>query len=303
MPHKRNGGEEVNGILLLDKPAGITSNAALQSVKRLYNARKAGHTGSLDPLATGILPVCLGEATKISGFILEADKFYRVVIKLGVKTTTGDADGDIMESHLVSKISYNELNAVLAEFTGSIEQIPPMHSAIKQAGQPLYKLAHRGIVVERKPRTVVIRELTMRRLQDDFLEIDVHCTKGTYMRTLAEDIGERLGCGGHIVALRRLGVGMFDNNRMITLDELHLAARDGLALDTFLLPIESALAHWPDVKLSQDVAYFIKRGQAVVVPHAPTQGFVKLFSGDAHFMGIGRILDDGRVAPRRLVNL
>jgi len=303
VPHKRNGGEEVNGILLLDKPAGITSNAALQSVKRLYNARKAGHTGSLDPLATGILPVCLGEATKISGFILEADKFYRVVIKLGVKTTTGDADGDIMESHLVSKISYNELNAVLAEFTGSIEQIPPMHSAIKQAGQPLYKLAHRGIVVERKPRTVVIRELTMRRLQDDFLEIDVHCTKGTYMRTLAEDIGERLGCGGHIVALRRLGVGMFDNNRMITLDELHLAARDGLALDTFLLPIESALAHWPDVKLSQDVAYFIKRGQAVVVPHAPTQGFVKLFSGDAHFMGIGRILDDGRVAPRRLVNL
>lgn len=303
MTPQRRGRNEVHGILLLDKPAGITSNAALQAVKRLYNARKAGHTGSLDPLATGILPICLGEATKISGFILEADKFYRVIIKLGIKTTTGDADGDIIESRPVGEISIDELQLVIAEFTGSIEQIPPMHSAVKQAGQPLYKLAHRGIVVERKPRTVFIREIKVRHLNHDLLEIDVHCSKGTYMRTLAEDIGEKLGCGGHIVALRRLGVGKFDGSRLITLEELQAAANNGLDLDAFLLPIQSALTHWPDVKLSRDVAYFIKKGQAVVVPHAPSQGFVKLYAGDAHFMGIGHILDDGRVAPRRLVNL
>jgi len=301
---RKASGREVHGILLLDKPSGKTSNAALQIVKRLYQARKGGHTGSLDPLATGMLPICLGEATKISGFLLEADKYYRVLIRLGVKTSTGDAEGDIIATHPVSKISAGRLDEVLAGFLGSIEQIPPMHSAVKQDGQPLYKLAHKGIVVERKPRTVAIRNLKVLRLQDNLLEIDVHCSKGTYVRTLAEDIGEKLGCGGHIAALRRLGVGLFDTNRMVTLDQLQERLSQGLGnLDTLLLPIQSAVAQWPDVKLSQDVAFFVKKGQAVVVPHAPSHGYVKLYSEEANFMGIGHILDDGRVAPRRLVNL
>jgi len=301
---RRAMAREVHGILLLDKPAGITSNTALQIVKRLYRARKAGHTGSLDPLATGMLPVCLGEATKISGFLLDADKYYRVLVKLGVKTATGDAEGEIIATRPVKKIADNELNNVLAEFVGHIEQIPPMHSAVKQDGQPLYKLAHKGMVVERKPRPVIIRNLKVLRLQDDLLEIDVHCSKGTYIRTLAEDIGEKLGCGGHITALRRLGVGLFDASKMITLDLLQETVNKRLEdIDALLLPIQSAVAQWPDVKLSQDIAYFIKKGQAVVVPHAPSQGYVKLYSGETDFMGIGHILDDGRVAPRRLVNL
>jgi len=217
---KRPVSREIHGILLLDKPSGITSNAALQAVKRLYRARKAGHTGSLDPLATGMLPVCLGEATKISGFLLEADKYYRVLIRLGVKTTTGDAEGDIVATCPVKRISENMLNEVLAEFLGPVEQIPPMHSAVKLDGQPLYKLAHKGIVIERQPRTVTIRGLKVIRLQEDYLEIDVHCSKGTYVRVLAEDIGEKLGYGGHIAALRRMGVGVFDSNNMLTLDLL-----------------------------------------------------------------------------------
>ena len=304
MPQRHSRPRDIHGILLLDKPAGITSNAALQVVKRLYHARKAGHTGSLDPLATGILPICLGEATKISGYILEADKYYRVVIKLGVKTSTGDAEGKVIDTRPVGNISAEMLNDAVTAFLGPISQVPPMHSAVKQNGQPLYKLAHRGIVVERKPRTVVIRKLNVIRIAGDLLEIDVHCSKGTYVRTLAEDLGEKLGCGGHITALRRLGVGLFNSDVMVTLDSLQAAANDGPeSMDSFLLPIQSALAHWPDIKLSRDIAYFVKKGQAVVVPHAPSRGFVKLYSGDSHFMGIGCILEDGRVAPRRLVNL
>ena len=304
MAQRRAGGREIHGILLLDKPSGITSNAALQIVKRLYHARKGGHTGSLDPLATGMLPICLGEATKISGFLLESDKFYRVLVKLGVKTTTGDAEGDVIATHPVKKITGDELNRVLADFTGPIEQVPPMHSAVKQDGQPLYKLAHKGIVVERNPRQVIIRNIKVLGLHDDLLEIDVRCSKGTYVRTLAEDIGERLGCGGHIAALRRLEVGLFDSDKMVTLELLQETAAGGFAsLDALLLPIQSAVAQWPDVWLSRDIAYFIKKGQAVVVPHAPSQGYVKLYSGETNFMGIGHILEDGRVAPRRLVNL
>lgn len=295
---------DIHGILLLDKPAGITSNAALQRVKRLYRARKGGHTGSLDPLATGMLPVCFGEATKISGFLLDADKYYRVLVRLGVKTTTGDAEGDVIAIRPVRRISDGELSKVLSEFAGPIEQIPPMHSAVKQNGQPLYKLAHKGIVVERKSRMVVIKDLKVLQFNDDLLEFEVHCSKGTYVRSLAEDIGEKLGCGGHITGLRRLAVGLFDASRMVTLDELQQRAEsDPGSLERLLLPIQSALTQWPDVKVSQDIAYFIKKGQAVLVPHAPSHGYVKLYAGEAQFMGIGHILEDGRVAPRRLMNL
>lgn len=307
MKHRRRSrsGRVVSGILLLDKPSGITSNAALQTVKQLLRARKAGHTGSLDPLATGMLPVCLGEATKISGFLLEADKTYEVVIRLGVSTTTGDAEGEVVETRPVPALSAARLEAALARFRGSIEQVPPMHSAIKRNGQPLYKLAHQGIVVEREPRRVRIHELFLLAFRDDRLVIRVHCSKGTYIRTLAEDIGNTLGCGGHVEALRRTRVGSFEADEMVSLAVLEETVGEGgpEAADRYLLSIESALRHWPDVRLSKEVAYFLQQGQPVFVPHAPTEGFVRLYAGEEHhFLGVGRILDDGRVAPKRLLS-
>ena len=220
MARRRKRGRNISGVLLLDKPAGITSNAALQVVKRLFDANKAGHTGSLDPLATGMLPICLGEATKISGFLLSADKCYRAVCKLGVTTNSGDADGEVLQQRPVENINEARVREVLMNFMGDGKQIPPMHSAIKRQGVPLYKLAHQGIEVEREARDITIHSLDLVRLEGDELEIDVCCSKGTYIRTLAEDIGEELGCGAHISALRRTGVGALDNIEMHTLDSL-----------------------------------------------------------------------------------
>ena len=210
MSRRKPRGRNVNGILLLDKGIGITSNAALQKVKRLYQASKAGHTGSLDPLASGLLPLCLGEATKLSSFLLDADKAYAGVCKLGVKTSTADAEGEVIETRPVPDLSEAQLRDVLAKFVGVIDQIPPMHSAIKMQGQPLYKLAHQGIEVERQPRQVTIHSLTLTRLEGDEFAFDLQCSKGTYVRTLAEDIGEVLGCGAHLSALRRTQVGPFE---------------------------------------------------------------------------------------------
>ena len=301
---RRKSGREVNGILLFDKPAGMSSNAVLQRIKRIFNARKAGHTGSLDPLATGLLPVCLGEATKMSGFLLDADKRYQVTIKLGIKTATGDAEGEAILTREVGHYSNPELELVLAEFLGDIEQIPPMYSALKKGGQPLYKLARKGIEVERKVRNIKIHSIEILAAEGDLLELDVHCSKGTYIRTLAEDIGERLGCGAHVAVLRRLSVGPFSGKKMITAAQLENIAEEGgfEALDQLLLPMENALVNWPEVRLSQDVAFFLKRGQAVVVPKAPREGLVKLFAEENVFLGVGYIMDDGRVAPRRLLN-
>ncbi len=299
----RQSGRNINGILLLDKPAGISSNAALQRVKRIFQARKAGHTGSLDPLATGMLPICLGQATKISGFLLEADKSYHVLIQLGVTTTTGDAEGDIVQTRSVDVIGNKQIMSVLADFTGEIEQIPPMFSAVKLNGTPLYKLARQGIEVERKSRKVQIHELKLVNLSGELLEIEVRCSKGTYIRTLAEDIGAQLGCGGYVSTLRRRTVGNFETDRMMTLEMLESVARDGFQeLDKHLFSMESALTHWPDVRLSADVAYFFQQGQAVFSPQAPSQGFVRIYTGENHFLGVGCILDDGRIAPKRLVN-
>jgi tRNA pseudouridine55 synthase len=303
MSRRRLKGRNINGILLLDKPIGMSSNAALQVVKRLFQAAKAGHTGSLDPLASGLLPICFGEATKASGFLLDADKHYRVRCKLGEKTTTGDAEGEVIESLPVPLLDAAGLEAVLARFRGMIEQIPPMYSAVKHQGQRLYKLARQGVEVEREPRRIVIHELTLLALDPPFFDIDVRCTKGTYVRTLAEDIGAALGCGAHVTELRRLGVGPYDEAGMIALDRVSdLAAGQGVAaLDALLCPIESALEQWPDVRLSPDAAFYLRQGQAVVVPHAPTSGWVRLYAGDRQFLGMGEILDDGRVAPKRLM--
>jgi len=264
-------------------------------------ARNAGHTGSLDPLATGLLPICLGEATKLSGFLLDADKRYDVTIQLGVRTNTGDAEGEVVATRPVPALTEERVREVLARFTGAIEQVPPMHSALKRNGQPLYKLAHQGIEVEREPRNVVVHLFELHRIDGDQLRVTVHCSKGTYVRTLAEDVGEVLGCGAHVSALRRTGVGAFDIADAVTLAQIQTAADEGGDTDRFVRPMESALVNWPDLTVSDDLAFFLTRGQPVQVPQSPPRGWVRLFRGDRRFMGVGRILDDGRVSPKRLV--
>ncbi len=303
MGRRRRHGRDLTGIVLLDKPVGLGSTQALQRVKNLFQARKAGHTGSLDRLASGLLPLCFGEATKISGFLLGADKRYRSTFRLGVVTNTGDAEGEVIERHEPPQLGEREILRVLAEFTGEIEQVPPMHSAIKHQGQRLYKLAHQGLTVERQPRSVTIHRLELLGFGDGRLRVEVDCSKGTYIRTLAEDIGKRLGCGASVESLHRFGAGPFDAKDMVPLGELEERAERGLdALDELLLPIEAAVAHWPGVSLPDAVAYYLRRGQPVLVPHAPTEGWVRIFAGGDRFVGIGEVLDDGRVAPRRLMN-
>jgi tRNA pseudouridine55 synthase len=305
--HKRKG-RLVNGVLLLDKPSGISSNGALQQVKHLYKASKAGHTGSLDPLATGMLPICFGEATKISAFLLDANKHYRFSCQLGVVTETGDTEGEVTSTRDYSGITAKDIERLLPDFTGEIEQIPPMYSALKHQGQRLYKLAREGIVVERKPRTVTIHKIKLHGLSQGVMELEVWCSKGTYVRTLAEDIGERLGCGAHVNQLRRLSVGVFEGD-MITVEMLeglvdqegHQGSYQGQkALDELLLPIDSGVADWPDVQLGADAAFYMSQGQPIMVPHAPTQGWVRLYDKQ-RFMGVGEIQDDGMVAPRRMI--
>lgn len=304
MARKRKG-RSVHGILLLDKPAGISSNAALQIVKRLFNAQKAGHTGSLDPLATGVLPICLGEATKITSYLLDSDKKYQGIAKLGVRTNTADAEGDILQTRPVPILSDDTIEMALDSFRGEISQIPPMHSALKLNGQPLYELARQGIEVERKPRNVTIFELKKLGFDKDELELLVHCSKGTYIRTLAEDLGEILECGAHLSALRRIVAGPFDIQQTITLDKLTELAEQGVAeLDKQLLPMHNALVDWPEINLSANSAYYVRQGQPVLVPKAPSNGWVRLMGENPDdFIGVGHILDDGRVAPKRLVNL
>ena len=302
MGRRHSNLRRVNGILLLDKPQGMTSNASLQVVKRLYQARKAGHTGSLDPLATGLLPLCFGEATKVSGFLLDADKRYRVVCRLGERTTTGDAEGEVVEQRPVEGVTEARLRQVLEGFVGEIEQIPPMYSAVKHKGERLYKLARQGVEVEREARKVDIHSLELLDFSIPVFEIDVHCSKGTYVRTLVEDIGEQLGCGAHVTALRRLAVGPFDDSQLVDMAALEAKAAEGMAaLDKLLLPMESGLSQWPGVRLSGDAAFYLRQGQPVLVPQAPTEGWVRLYEGESRFLGMGEILDDGRVAPRRLM--
>jgi tRNA pseudouridine55 synthase len=303
MGRRRRHGRDLTGIILLDKPVGLGSTQVLQRVKNLFQARKGGHTGSLDRLASGLLPLCFGEATKISGFLLDADKRYRSTFRLGVVTSTGDAEGEVIERHDPPQLDEREILRVLAEFKGPIEQVPPMHSAIKHQGQRLYKLAHQGITVERRPRSVTIYRLELLGFGDGRLRVEVDCSKGTYIRTLAEDIGKRLGCGGSVESLHRFGAGPFDAKDMVSLSELEERAERGLAaLDELLLPIEAAVAHWPGIRLPDAVAYYLRRGQPVLVPHAPTEGWVRIFADGDRFVGIGEVLDDGRVAPRRLMN-
>jgi tRNA pseudouridine55 synthase len=292
----------VHGVLLFDKPVGVTSNEALQQVKRLYQARKAGHTGSLDRTASGLLPLCLGEATKFSSFLLDSDKHYTATCRLGVRTTTGDAAGEVVESRPVPGVDRDRLEEVLKDFRGEIQQVPPMYSALKHHGQRLYDLAYQGIEVERQPRPVVIHQLELDGLDREQFTIRVVCSKGTYIRTLAEDIGERLGCGAHVAALRRTGVGPFREAEMKTWQRLETAAAAGLAaLDAELTGVDAILREVPALRLAESVAYYLRQGQPVLVPHAPTHGTVRLYDEAGAFLGAGEVLDDGRVAPRRLI--
>ncbi len=300
--HQKPRGRDVQGILLLDKPLGVSSNAALQQVKKIFRARKAGHTGSLDPLANGLLPICFGAATKISAFLLDANKRYRVKVRLGITTTTADTEGEILENRPCDGITEQDIRTVLKRFSGEIQQLPPMYSALKHKGERLYKLARKGIEVEREPRTVTIHEITLLSADLPEFELDVKCSKGTYIRTLAEDIGEQLGCGGHVSALRRTGVGPFGIGGMVDMAAIESTADQGMdALDQLLLPTESAIADWPEIQLTADAAFYLRQGQAVLVPQAPTEGWVRLYADKTQFIGVGQIQDDGKVAPKRLM--
>ncbi len=305
MGRKRQRGRNVNGILLLDKSVGMSSNAALQEVKKLFYAKKAGHTGSLDPLASGLLPLCLGEATKLSSFLLDSDKVYEGVCQLGKKTSTGDAEGDVIQERPVPEFDEATIKKVFSQFMGDIEQIPPMHSAIKQNGQPLYKLAHQGIVVEREPRQVHIYELDYLSHDEKSFRFRLRCSKGTYVRTLVEDMGEVMGCGAHLTDLRRTQVGPFDLEHAVTPEVIaHVAADGGYEeLDKLMIPMDQALENWPAVRLSENSTYYVRQGQPVQVAKAPTSGWVRLFANNDNFIGVGQIMDDGRVAPKRLVNV
>lgn len=300
MAKRRRKGRPVNGVLLLDKPSGLSSNKALQEAKFIYKAAKAGHTGSLDPLATGMLPLCFGEATKISAFLLDADKRYWLTCQLGVTTTTADAEGEVLQTRDATAVTLQAIEAALPAFIGTIDQIPPMYSALKHEGQRLYKLAREGVEVERKPRQVTIYDAHVIDFSSGMLEMEVHCSKGTYVRTLAEDLGEALGVGAHITQLRRLSVGPYEGE-MVTLEQLQ-AMRDApfAELDALMLPIESGVANWPDIQLDPDNAFYMSQGQPIQVPHAPTEGWVRIYDRQ-RFMGVGEIQDDGRVAPRRMI--
>lgn len=293
---------QVHGVLVLDKPRGFSSNAALQKVRWLLNAEKAGHTGSLDPLATGVLPLCFGEATKFSQYLLDADKGYSTVAQLGVTTTTGDAEGEVLERRAVA-VDEAAILAALPAFRGQIEQIPPMYSALKRDGQPLYKLARAGEVVEREARSVTIARLELLALQEDRATLEVACSKGTYVRTLVEDLGARLGCGAHVAELRRTQAGPFGLTQAISLDELEAAHAEGgaEALDRFLLPVDSGLEHWPLVQLTQHSSYYWLHGQPVRAANAPKFGLMRVQDDQGRFIGIGEIDDEGQVAPRRLI--
>jgi len=315
--NRRKKGRAVSGIFLLDKPLLLSSNHALQRVKRAFDAQKAGHTGSLDPLATGMLPICLGEATKFSQYMLDADKTYRTTAKLGIRTGSGDVDSEVIAERPVPALDREMVEAALQTFFGDTMQVPSMYSALKKDGQPLYKLARQGIEVERKARPIHIYDIKLLDIRDDELDIELTCSKGTYVRNLVDDLGELLGCGAHVVTLRRLSVSGFDEAAMMTLEELQAMAAgssDGAGesaqvfetLDALLQPAWEAVKELPKVELNDLAASSLKLGQSVFVPNITVAGKVVLFNKDAdtanEFVGIGEVMDDGRIAPSRLVS-
>lgn len=299
MPRPKKG-NPLDGILLLDKPLGMSSNAALQRAKGLYKARKAGHTGSLDPLASGVLPICFGEATKVSAFLLSSDKRYRTVAQLGQISSTGDMEGEILETKPVPALDSAAIEAVLEQFRGPIEQIPPMHSALKHEGTPLYKLARQGISIERKVRHVTIYELTVVESSDTTLTLDVLCSKGTYIRTLVEDIGNALGCGAFVAELRRTEVSPFGEYPIYTLEQLTALAETGGLMD-ILLPVDTAIAHWPSLNLDAEETQRLCNGLRVERDDIPEAEGIRLYDPENRFIGTGQRHESGLLAAKRLL--
>ena len=310
MARRRNRGRSVNGIFLLNKPLDRSSNQALQRVKNLFDANKAGHTGALDPLATGVLPICLGEATKFSQFLLDSDKHYRSTFVLGVATETGDCDGDTVSQADASALTQDQIDSAIEAFRGEIQQIPSMYSALKHNGQPLYKLARQGIEVERDARTINVYKfeiLDFRPGPQAELDVEVHVSKGTYVRTLAEDLGAALGCGAHVSALHRHIAGPFTEQESMTLPELEKLRENCEApeLDYLLKPMDIAVADRMVVELSEIVAGYFQLGQEVMSTQAFRNGqegdIVRVFREGGAFLGVGTVTEDGKVAPKRLV--
>lgn len=290
---------QINGILLIDKPQGLSSNGILQKIKFLYYAKSAGHTGSLDPLATGLLPICFGEATKFSQYLLDSDKTYTVTAQLGVRTTTSDREGEIVSERTVPDFSQKNLEKALDSFRGKIQQVPSMFSALKYQGKPLYFYARQGITIERPAREIEIYRCDLLDHASHQLQLKIHCSKGTYVRTLVDDLGELLGCGAHVAELRRTQVGHFTEDQMISFEKLSsFTEQERIAQ---LLPMESALQGLPRVFISTATASFVRKGQAVLVPKAPSKGFVCIME-ENQFLGVGEVLSDGKIAPRRLIN-
>jgi len=300
---RRRRGSDIHGIVLLDKPVGLSSNRALQKVRGLFQARKAGHTGSLDPFATGMLPICLGEASKTAAYMLEAGKWYRATARLGAATTTGDLEGEVIQTCQLPVIDTDALQQTLDRVTGEIEQVPPMYSALKHEGKPLYEYARAGIVIERPARRVTIHRLALLDWQSPDLTFEVHCAKGTYIRTLAEDIAKALGSCAHLVALRRTLVEPFDDFPMQTLEQLQ-EAKDGGRLTELLLPIDAGLPDWPRIELDAIRQGQFMHGNRFGLPsEGPEAGNVRVYGPENDLLGLAELTADGVLKPVKVFNL
>ena len=303
MSKPRKRGRDIHGVFLLDKPQGMSSNDIMQKVKRIFQANKAGHTGALDPLATGMLPICLGEATKFSQFLLDADKRYLVTAKLGERTDTSDAEGQIVETRDVN-VKTSEILTALEQFRGDILQVPTMFSALKHNGKPLYEYARQGITVEREARPITIFELNFIEYNAPYLTLEVHCSKGTYIRTLVDDLGEVLGCGAHVTMLRRTAVADYPTEKMLDWHALQSLAgpQDLSLLDALLLPMDTAVAKLPALTLNESQTQGIGFGQRVKFDNPDSlQGQVRLFSHENRFLGVAVIDENNVIRPQRLV--
>lgn len=285
-------------MLLLDKPIGYSSNQALQKIKLLYQAAKAGHTGTLDPLATGLLPLCFGEATKFAHFLTDADKVYIATLKFGITTNTGDAEGEVLSVKDVN-FSKMQLEQVCNQFVGVISQIPPMYSALKHEGKAMYEYARAGVEIERAARTITIHNIEINAFDQDVATITVKCSKGTYIRTLAEDIGAQLGCGAHLIGLRRTATANYQISQAITLEQFEAMSPAQRAL--LLLPADSAVQHLPAITLDADSTFYLQQGQAIWQSGSVPQGLIRLYNEQHEFLGLGELQSDGKIAPKRLI--
>ncbi|WP_318456291.1 tRNA pseudouridine(55) synthase TruB [Photobacterium leiognathi] len=307
---RRRKGRPINGVILVDKPTGISSNDTLQKVKRIFFAQKAGHTGALDPLATGMLPICFGEATKFSQFLLDSDKRYRVIAKLGERTDTSDSDGEVVETREV-KVDRGQLERCIAKFRGTTDQIPSMYSALKYKGRKLYEYAREGVEVPRESRKITVYSVDLLRFENNEVEMELHVSKGTYIRTIVDDLGEMLGCGAHVIMLRRTGVSNFPYERMVTIEQLQAMLDDakandvepGTVLDPLLLPTDTAVQDLPEVNILPAVAVHVLNGNPVQAGRVPAEGtLVRITVGqEREFIGVGVIDAKGMLAPKRVM--